>query len=145
MSNQNVRTGGCLCGAVTFEITSEVAETGACHCAMCRKWSGGIYLGVRVGAQDVTFDGAGNISIFASSPWAERAFCKTCGSSLYYRVTAPGPHHGEYHIGFGTLDDPSGMSLTEEIFIDRKPGAYAFSGKRPVMTEAEVMAMFAPG
>ena len=137
-------TGKCLCGSVSFTLENAPTETGACHCEMCRKWSGGIYLGVAVPPDQITFEGAENIGTFKSSDWAERAFCKNCGSSLYYKVTAPGPHQNVHHIGFGTLDDPSGFTMTEEIFIDKKPAAYGFAGDTKTMTGAEVFAMFAP-
>ncbi len=137
------KTGSCICGAVRYEIQGDVTKTGACHCGMCRKWSGGVYLGIEVPADALKIEGADNISTYGSSEWAERAFCKTCGSSLYYRVTAPGPYQGTYHLGLGGLDNPDGVELTEEIFIDRKPDGYAFAGERKTMTEAEVMAMFA--
>ena len=110
---------------------------------MCRKWSGGIYLGVQVAGENMTLDGD-QLGVFSSSPWAERGFCKTCGSSLYYRVTAPGPHNGTYHVGMGTLDDPNGINMTGEIYIDKKPAGYSFADNTHKMTEAEVMAMFAP-
>ena len=137
-------SGKCLCGAVTYDVTDLPMETGACHCEMCRRHSGGVYLGVQVAPENITYHGAENIGIYKSSEWAERAFCKTCGSTLYYRVTAPGPHQGVYHIAFGSLDDPAGIKMTGEIFIDLKPEAYAFQGDHNTMTEAEVMAMFAP-
>lgn len=137
------RTGSCLCGAVRYTIDKEVSETGACHCGMCRKFSGGVYLGVEVPPESLQVDGADGLGVYTSSPWAERAFCKTCGSSLWYRVTAPGPMHGTYHIGLGTLDSADGIALTGEIFIDRKPDGYSFAEKTKTMTEAEVMAMFA--
>ena len=136
-------TGSCLCGAVTFTVTELPSETGACHCKMCRRHSGGVFLGMRVPQDKITYSGTDQIGIFKSSEWAERAFCKTCGSTLYYRVTAPGSHQGDYHIGFGTLDDQSGVTLTEEIFIDKKPAGYAFAGDQKTMTEEEVFAMFA--
>ncbi|WP_299371565.1 GFA family protein [uncultured Tateyamaria sp.] len=137
-------SGSCICGAVRFDITTPVTETGACHCSMCRKWSGGVYMAVAVpkGGMDIT--GADNISIYASSPWAERAFCKTCGSSLFYRVTAPGPMQGEMHVGLGTLADTSGIAFTGELYIDLKPESYSFAGTdRHQMTDAQVTAMFA--
>lgn len=136
-------TGGCLCGAVTYQIASEISETGACHCQMCRKWSGGVYLGIQVAGDKMTISGD-QLETFTSSPWAERGFCKTCGSSLFYRVTAPGPHNGTYHVGMGTLDDSDGIIMTGEIYIDQKPGGYNFAEDTHKMTAAEVMAMFAP-
>ena len=137
------KTGSCLCGAVKYTVSSDIAEAGACHCGMCRKWSGGVYIGIQVAPGDITFEGADNITKFASSAWAERGFCSTCGSSLFYRVTAPGPHEGTYHIGMGALDDTSGVTMTQEIFTDIKPKGYSFDGDLQGMTEAEVMAMFA--
>lgn len=137
------KTGSCLCGAVKYEVKSDISEAGACHCGMCRKWSGGVYIGIRIEAEGISFEGAENITVFSSSEWAERGFCKTCGSSLYYRVTAPGPYHGNYHIGMGTVDDASGLTVSQEIFTDLKPKGYAFAGDLDGMTEAEVMAMFA--
>lgn len=137
------RTGGCMCGAVRYEISNSPASTGACHCGMCRKQSGGVYLGVEVPADAMTVTQDEGMKIYTSSPWAERAFCGNCGSSLFYRVTAPGPHQGVCHVGLGSLDDASGIELTEEIFIDRKPGGYSFANDTKTMTEAEVMAMFA--
>lgn len=137
------KSGGCMCGDVRFEIASDPKETGACHCGMCRKFSGGVYLGVEVAPADMKITKEDGLAIYTSSAWAERAFCKTCGSSLFYRVTAQGPMKGTCHVGLGSFDDPAGVALTGEIFIDRKPDGYAFAGDTKKMTEAEVMAMFA--
>ena len=139
------KSGSCLCGAVQYQISDAPAETGACHCSMCRKWSGGVFLGVKVAADAVRIKGAEKLTVFPSSDWAVRCFCTTCGSSLFYRVTAPGPHQGEYHIGLGTFDDADGLALRGEIFIDQKPSGYAFVNETHKMTGAEVFAMFAPG
>lgn len=138
------RTGSCLCGAVRFEIATPPETVGACHCTMCRKWSGGIFLGLEVGADAVTFNGTAEPRTYASSDWAERGFCATCGSSLFYRITAPGPHQGQYAFGLGTLDDADGIPLTSEIFIEEKPDGYSFAGDTTKMTGAEVFALYAP-
>ncbi len=109
---------------------------------MCRKWSGGIYLALEVAPDAITFEGADKITTYPSSDWAERGFCSTCGGNLYYRFMGPGTHHGTYHVGMGSLDDPAGISVTEEIFVDHKPEGYALAGQLNGMTEAEVLAMF---
>ena len=137
-------TGKCLCGAVSYIVNAEKPEVGVCHCEMCRRWTGGVFVSFSAKPDEVTFGGEDKIKTRQNSPWAERAFCADCGSSLYYRVTADGPHKGEYHMGAGTRDDWDGVALNSEIYIDKKPAAYAFAGSRNTMTEAEVMAMFAP-
>ena len=40
------QAGQCLCGAVRFDAVIARAEMGACHCAMCRRWTGGVFLSV---------------------------------------------------------------------------------------------------
>ena len=48
MSEPTNTTGGCLCGAARFELAEAPTSYGACHCGTCRKFSGGIELGVEV-------------------------------------------------------------------------------------------------
>lgn len=136
-------SGNCLCGAVSYTITKDQREVGACHCSSCQAWSGGAFIGIQAAADEATLSGEEHLTIFKSSEWAERAFCSKCGSSMFYRVTAPGPMQGEFHFGAGTLTDWSGLSLSEEIFIDSKPDTYAFAGVRKTMTGADMMALFA--
>ena len=136
-------TAQCLCGAVKMTIVEDITETGACHCDMCRRWTGGVFLGVKVDAGAMSVSGDAHVGVYTSSPWAERAFCKECGTSLWYRVTAPGPLHGEYHVGLGSFDAPNGIGLTSEIYFDRKPDGYDFANDTHKMTKAGVEAMFA--
>ncbi|SFU16811.1 GFA family protein [Sedimentitalea nanhaiensis] len=133
--------GHCMCGAVTVTARADKPEISACHCSMCRRWTSGAMIAFQAAPG---MEATGPVRRYASSEWAERAFCETCGSSLWYRVTAPGPHQGQTHIAAGLFEDATGAPLTAEIFIDRKPAGYAFAGEHARMTEAEVMAMFAP-
>ena len=137
------KSGGCLCGAVRYDIASDLSQIGACHCEMCRRWSGGVYMAVKAAGADVTLTGTEHIGAYNSSDWAERGFCKTCGSSLYYRVTLDGPHKDTYHFASGTLDDHDGLTLTEQLFIDLKPDGYGFTQKTHDMTAAQIEEMFA--
>jgi len=136
------QTGQCMCGAVSFVARDVPSEFGACHCKMCQRWAGSALLAVTVKRDAVTFAGTDAISVAQTSDWAERAWCNRCGSGLYYRVTAEGDHWGDYEIPIGLFDDPSGMRMTREIFIDRKPDAFAFEGVRDRLTEAEVLALY---
>ncbi|QDY69956.1 GFA family protein [Qingshengfaniella alkalisoli] len=129
------RTGRCLCGAVSFTAKGAHDSFDVCHCEMCRRWAAGPMLAIE--SDSVDFEGEENIGIFTSSDWAERGFCKKCGTSLFYRLTIGS---GETHVSAGALDDLAGMDLSKEIFIDRKPEGYAFAGDRPRLTEAEVFA-----
>lgn len=139
MTDQSEQTGQCLCGKVRFSIAEPEREVGICHCNMCRRWSGGPLLAVHIKGR-ISFDGEENIATWQSSQWAERAFCKTCGSNLYYRLR----ESGDYIITAGLLDDQSGLNLTNQIFIDEKPEFYDFANDTNKMTGAEVFAQYAP-
>jgi len=137
------KTGRCLCGKVSYELAEAPTSYGACHCGMCRKFSGGIELGVQVTADQIKWSGEDSIQTSTSSEWAERGFCKICGSSLFWRLTIPGPNHGLMSVFAGSMDDLDGMELSHEVYIDAKPAGHAFAGERQRMTEADVMARVA--
>ncbi|MFV2051451.1 GFA family protein [Aliiroseovarius sp. YM-037] len=138
------KTGGCLCGAVRYTLAETPKSYGACHCSMCRRWSGGIELGIQTTADAISFENNDHIRVFKSSDWAERAFCDICGSNLYWKLTAPGPHHGMMSLSAGSLDDLGDLKLDHEVYIDHKPDGHAFAGERTRMTEADIMAMMNP-
>ena len=129
------RTGHCLCGNVRFTFEPAAPEVDACHCTMCRRWSGGPGLSIRAASTPI-ISGAEHIAVFKSSDWGERHFCKTCGSHLFYNA----PAFGYFGVSVGTLDDLDGLTLTSEIFIDYKPDLYSFANTTHQMTEAEFQA-----
>jgi hypothetical protein len=117
------RNGTCLCGAVNFTAKHMSTEVGVCHCNMCRKWGGGPYMEVDCGPE-VSFAGAENISLYQSSQWAERGFCKQCGTHLFYRLKEDNLHM----IPVGLLDvDDIEFTFKEQVFIEEKPAFYSFS------------------
>lgn len=136
------KTGRCNCGAVVFTVRNLATDFGACHCKMCQRWSGSALAAMTVPASTITFTGIENIASYASSEWAERAWCSKCGCGIWYKVTADGPHKGVLHMPVGLLDDTNDMALTSEIFIDRKMAGFAFAGDTKKLTEAEVLAAF---
>lgn len=140
------RTGHCLCGAVGYTLSEAPTSYGACHCGACRRWSGGIELGVHVPPGGIAWEGSGNIATYASSEWAERGFCRICGANLFWRLVAEGPMQGMLSLSVGSLDSMAGMTFDTEVYVDAKPESHAFAGSRRQMTEAEVLAMVgAPG
>lgn len=89
---------------------------------------------------EVTFSGEEHIGVFRSSEWAERGFCKMCGTSLFYRIV----DGQQYAVPIGLFDDAESLVFDIQVFIDRKPDYYSFVGEMQMMTEAEVIAMYAP-
>ncbi len=87
---------------------------------------------------EVEFDGEDSISIFDSSEWAERGFCSNCGTHLFYRLKGS----GEHFMPVGLFEEGESLHFSRQVFIDEKPGYYAFSNETRTMTAAEVFAYF---
>lgn len=86
----------------------------------------------------VELDGEENISIFNSSDWAERGFCRNCGTHLFYRLKETGQHF----IPVGLFEDSENLTFENQVFIDEKPEYYEFTNKTKKLTGAELFAMF---
>jgi hypothetical protein len=139
MSNSAGDQGSCLCNAVQVTAINMSHKVGACHCNMCQQWTGGPILMVDCGS-DVSFTGEEQITVFDSSEWAERGFCKKCGSHLFYRLKK----NNQYFLPVGLFQKSGAFVLDHQIFIDEKPEYYCFSNETQNMTGAEVFAMYAP-
>jgi len=127
--------GHCLCGAISF-TTPDATDIGVCHCGFCRRWGGGPLLAVHCG-QEFEVQGEENVGIYQSSEWAERAFCKQCGTHLYYKLHSTGEHFVPAGV-FETND----FRLTSQIYIDNKPEYYSFANDTPTLTEKQVLEAF---
>lgn len=130
--------GSCLCGAVSITAPDQ-KKISACHCSMCRSWGGGPLMAVHCGA-GVEIDNPDAVTTYRSSDWAERGFCSTCGTHLFYRFAGS----DDTIVFAGFFGDAMPFELKEQIFIDSKPGFYEFANKTENMTGAEVFAKFAP-
>jgi len=109
MTSRGIFPGGCLCGAVRYEVSIDGREVvDYCHCRECRKASGApvtAWVQVAPGAFRVT---RGEARGFASSLAAVRWFCGGCGSPVYM-TDADGKSVG---VTVGTLDEPKAVRPT---------------------------------
>lgn len=126
--------GHCLCGAVSLSISQPKEHVEVCHCDMCRRW-GGAFHGSVVG-EEVTINGEDAVSIYKSSDWAERAFCGTCGSNLWFRFLPTGTR------GFaaGLFAGADKYIVEKEIFTDEQAVWGSLKGDHPRQTGEEVIA-----
>jgi len=95
--------GGCLCGAVRYQIAGPLGDVVHCHCAMCRKSSGApVVTWISVAAGCFAFT-SGEPSVHRSSSHAERRFCGGCGAQLTF-WSERDPQNID--VTLGTLDEP---------------------------------------
>ena len=125
--------GRCLCGAVRLRVSRIGDDLGACHCRLCQRWTGGLFLCLSAPAEAVRVEG--EVARYPSSEFAERAFCPRCGSHLWMRDTAP--PEATYDLMPGLFDAALGRPLTSEIYIDRAMASVRLAGDHRRATAAE--------
>jgi hypothetical protein len=115
--------GGCVCGAVRYECTSEPLLMTKCHCRDCQRTSGGPYSAdviVPISAFRVT---KGTIQHFGTPSTGgglnQRGFCPKCGSRL---TGGESIEKGIIGLFASSLDDPSWFRPSLELFVaDAQP------------------------
>ena len=112
--------GSCLCGAVTYEAASEPRSVVGCHCTQCRKTSGHHVAATQVRKDDLVVRGDEYITWYRSSATAQRAFCRICGSQLFW--TEIGSEN--ISIMAGTLDGPTGLRMDRQLYPEDKGDYY---------------------
>ena len=130
--------GQCLCGAV--QVTAQVNQPRlrACHCDMCRQHTSGVFVSLETVPGSIRVEGPAEV--FKSSDWANRGFCRTCGSTLWYGTE----HDGALNLAAGLFPNAGGGVLKIEFFADMCPQGYALAGDQRKMTTEETIALFAP-
>lgn len=113
--------GGCLCGAVRYELDSEPFDCGWCHCRTCQLNSGSpamVFATVPVGDFRWTKGGEG-VRRIASSSFGHREFCGQCGTPFLMKVD-----HQPETVDFSaaTLEDPDAVTPGFHIFWGSKIG-----------------------
>jgi hypothetical protein len=118
-----VHRGGCLCGAVAYEVTGAPAVLIVCHCTFCQRATGSSCLLEPVWREQ-------DFKITAATPRRYEArsrgsgkrltlhFCETCGTKLFQTMER---FEGVVGVYGGTLDDPSVAAQapqTWRIFLD---------------------------
>ena len=84
----------------------------------------------------VSIEGEDHIATYSSSEWAERGFCRNCGTHLFYRLK----QNQHYALPIGLFDEGHQWEFSEQIFIDHKPPYYTFADDTRNLTEEEVFA-----
>jgi hypothetical protein len=77
--------GGCLCGAIRYQISAEPRSADYCHCRMCRRAAGAPVVARLIVANGAFAWTTGATTVYRSSPNAERFFCPKCGTQLALR------------------------------------------------------------
>jgi hypothetical protein len=104
-----IRTGRCLCGAVSYSVRGEPLHVGRCHSADCRTESGSAFTVYGQWPREA-FELEGELGTYEG-----RSFCPRCGSSLVCL------DEDVVEARLGSLDDaPFELQREAEIWIKRR-------------------------
>ncbi|WEK03253.1 MAG: GFA family protein [Candidatus Devosia phytovorans] len=108
-SVSRIRQGGCLCGAVRYEVEGDPEISGLCHCTICRKLTGSV-VSVTAHWRVEKFSMTGMLATYD-----KRQFCPSCGSRLFFMGS------DMVEVFLGSLDDaPNGIMPQLEVWSIRR-------------------------
>lgn len=111
--------GGCLCGAVRFEVQLPFIRANHCHCSRCRKHSGtAVCTQGRIWkSQFQLLQGESHVRVYGKGQGAVKAFCEICGSSLF---GGDWPDGKQVSIRLGAIDGDPGIRPQFRTFVDSR-------------------------
>ncbi len=115
MTNDRKSSGGCMCGAIRFEVETDTPWNTFCHCESCRKHSGAPVTALVTCKPGEVRWTKGERARYESSPDRFRGFCRDCGTSL----TWEGEINGSWMaIHVSTMDYPENFEPIDHVFCD---------------------------
>lgn len=124
-------TGGCLCGAVRYEILGDLRGIVNCHCSKCRRFHGSIGAYTSIKFENLSLVQQQSLKWFKSetdeTPNVHRGFCSECGSSLFWHP------RGQKHIAVaaGSLDDTTNLETIGHVWASQKSGYFKIMDDLP--------------
>jgi hypothetical protein len=113
-------TGGCLCGAIRYEVSSDPLMCVTCHCKNCQRQAGSA-LSIIVGIPEDALTVSGEVKTYNdtgdSGATVRRQFCENCGSPVFTRLDND---DGMMFIKAGTLDDTSSLDPAFHCYTKSK-------------------------
>lgn len=112
-------TGGCHCGAITYEAEADPQNTSICHCTDCQELTGSPFR-TSIRADLGTFRllrGEPRIYVKTGESGARRAqaFCAACGSPIF-ATAAEGAEPKIYNIRLGTVQQRNALVPKVQIW-----------------------------
>lgn len=119
-----MKNGSCLCGAVSYKVTGELRPIIICHCTQCRKQTGHYLASTSSSDANLEINGADNITWYRASETAQRGFCRTCGSFLFWKADSS----DATSITAGTINGKTGLQVEGHIYCADAGDYYEITG-----------------
>lgn len=107
-------TGGCHCGNVRYTITAPAVDTHNCHCSICRKIQGTVFVTHSLFPRSgVKFNKSEGLTSYDTSENVHRHFCSRCGCPISLDVD---PFPDLIGITTGTIDNSAFPGHPKEVY-----------------------------
>lgn len=121
--------GGCQCGAVRFSYEGPSLWCAHCHCTQCQRTHGApLVTWVGVAEERFHLERGGGLRWYHSSAAAERGFCSTCGSPLFFRAER---FPGEIHVARSAIEGDIDLAPSAHVYGDTRPDWFPFQDALP--------------
>jgi hypothetical protein len=133
MAHIEKHQGGCMCGAIRYEVTGIPVWSAGCCCESCVKAIGApvvVWSGFRKADFQIL---KGTQAEYESSHGIKRGFCGKCGTSLTYRKS-PAAIRGaqdDVYVSTVTFDAPEKFPPTEHVYYGERADWFELGGNTP--------------
>lgn len=114
-----VHEGGCVCGAIRYQVMGEPLRAYACHCTFCQRFTGSAFVLLTwFEEENVKVQGEGIMTydhmVDEIDRWFRLHSCNRCATT-FMGTTQRQP--GVCYIYVGTYDDPNWVQLTRQVWM----------------------------
>ncbi|MFE6758171.1 GFA family protein [Streptomyces sp. NPDC057684] len=116
----STRTGHCLCGSISYRFDAQPEAVVVCHCAHCQRHTGSAFsVNILVDRDALEIKGTPKsyqTTGVENGNLRDRHFCGTCGTPIF---TTLHERRDLMIVKAGTLDDPTGLEPSAEVWLRR--------------------------
>ncbi len=140
-------SGGCLCGAVRYQVRGRPAFVAVCHCKFCQKRLASAFAVVAGFPEQAVELLQGTLSEYEhhsdeSGRWLRLGFCPRCGSSICHTAQA---RPGMRMVAAGTFDETDWLSIDRHIWLRSKQSWMTIPAGVPGYPQGAPAAPASPG
>jgi hypothetical protein len=116
-------TGGCLCGAVRYEVRGPLRDVVLCHCARCRRIHGHVAAYAACLRDHLALVDERGLRWYETEDRA-LGFCMRCGASLFWSAEG----RDTMSVAAGSIDPPTGLETIAQIHVGHRGDYYEVCG-----------------
>jgi hypothetical protein len=120
---------------VRFTVNGSLRHIIYCHCEQYRLTSGHYTAATATHIDNLQLESEDHLAWYRSSDIARRAFCRVCGSSLFWYSDS----EDYVSIMAGCIDQPCGLEAVGHSYVDSKADYYEINNELAQHSQGEAL------